>query len=232
LFSQEARSRVEEQGFTFSADVAMQVRDHMIGAEKGVFARPGSLDPTWSERDVDALFARAAAGDAMAMRVISHYAEEYGRREGLELAGVQDMPTKDAVFQKNEAYTGEVYNKETDPGGIQDRAAGFREAARHAAEHAGVPADGQVRQGFADIQKEAEEDRAAHVQMVDQGERRIRTDGAALQSDTETRTDPENQTLLADSIKNGVTQALPSKKQLGQLKDRFFGEDNKESTNK
>ena len=75
-------------------------------------------------------------------------------------------------------------------------------------------------------------DRAAHAQMVDQGERRIRTDGAALQSDTETRTDPENQTLLADSIKNGVTQALPSKKQLGQLKDRFFGEDDKESTNK
>ncbi|WJW74711.1 conjugal transfer protein TraG N-terminal domain-containing protein [Thiohalobacter sp. IOR34] len=229
---QEARSRVEEQGFAFSADVAMQVRDHMIGAEKGVFARPGSLDPTWSERDVDALFARAAAGDAMAMRVIAHYADEYGRQEGLELTGVQDMPTKDAVFQKNEAYMGEVYNKETDPGGIRDRAAGFREAARHAAEHAGVPADGQVRRGFADIQKEAEEDRAAHAQKVDQGERRIRTDGAALQSDTEARTDPENQTLLADSIKNGVTQALPSKKQLGQLKDRFFREDDEESTNK
>lgn len=104
-------------------------------------------------------------------------------------------------------------------------AAGFGEAARHAAGHACVPADGQVRRGFADIQKEAEEDRAAHAQMVDQGERRIRTDGAALQSGTEARTDPENQTLLADSIKNGVTQALPSKKQLDQLKDQFFGDE-------
>lgn len=219
---QEAQSRVEEQGFAFSADVAMQVRDHMIGSEKGIFSRPGSLDPAWSEQEVDTLFARAAAGDATAMRVISHYADEYGRQEGLALAGVRDTPTKDDVFRKGEAYMASVSNKETEPGGIRDRAADFQGAARHAAEHAGVPTDSQVHQGFAAIQKEAEEERASSSNMIDRGERDIRESGDSVKTQAEGRTDPDNQTLLGDAITNGVEQALPSKKQLGQLKDKFF----------
>ena len=219
---QEAQSRVEEQGFAFSADVAMQVRDHMIGSDKGIFSRPGSLDPTWIEQEVDTLFARAAAGDGTAMRAISHYADEYGRQEGLALAGVRDTPTKDDVFRKSDTYMASVSNKETEPGGIRDRAADFQGAARHAAEHAGVPTDSQVHQGFAAIQKEAEEERASSSNMIDRGERDIRESGDSVKTQAEGRTDPDNQTLLGDAITNGVEQALPSKKQLGQLKDRFF----------
>lgn len=225
---QEAQSRVEEQGFAFSADVAMQVRDHMIGADKGIFSRPGSLDPTWSEQEVDTLFARAAAGDATAMRAISHYADEYGRQEGLALAGVRDTPSKDDVFRKGDTYMATVSNKETEPGGIRDRAAGFQGAARHAAEHAGVPTDSQVRQGFAAIQKEAEEERTSSGNMIDRGERDVRASSSAVKAEAEGRTDPDNQTLLGDAIKNGAEQALPSKKQLGQLKDRFFGDEEKD----
>jgi hypothetical protein len=221
---QEAQSRVEEQGFAFSADVAMQVRDHMIGADKGVFSRPGSLEPTWNEREVDTIFARAAAGDATAMRTISHYAEEYGRQEGLELAGVRDTPTKDNVFTKGETYKSGASNNRTESGGIRDRAAEFQGAARHAAAHAGVPTDTQVRQGFAAIQKEAEEDRASSGDIIERGDRNVRGSGNTVKTEAEVRTDPENQTLLGDAITNGVEQSLPSKKQLNQLKDRFFKE--------
>lgn len=225
---QEAQSRVEEQGFAFSADVAMQVRDHMIGADKGVFSRPGSLDPSWTEQEVDTLFARAAAGDTTAMPAISHYAEEYGRNEGLELAGLRDAPTKDDVFRKGDTYMASVSNKETEPGGIRNRAANFQGAAQHAADHAGIPTDSQVRQGFAAIQKEAEEERASSGNMIDRGERDLRASSSAVKAEAEGRTDPDNQTLLGDAIKNGAEQALPSKKQLGQLKDRFFGEEEKD----
>ncbi|MEX0914752.1 MAG: conjugal transfer protein TraG N-terminal domain-containing protein, partial [Wenzhouxiangellaceae bacterium] len=220
---QEAQSRVEEQGFAFNADVAMQVRDHMIGAEKGVFSRPGSLDPTWTEREVDTLFARAAAGDVTAMRTISHNASEYGRKQGLELAGVGDMPTKDDVFTKGENFMTAVSNKETDPGGIRDRSTGFQGAVRHAADNAVVPDEDQVKQGFAAIQKEAEAERASRGNMIDRGERDVRESGNTVKSEAEGRTDPDNRTLLGDAIKNGVEQVLPSKKELGQLKDRFFG---------
>lgn len=220
---QKAQSRAEEQGFAFSADMAMQVRDHMIGVEKGVFARPGSLDPTWTDREVDTLFARAAAGDTMAMGVISHYADEYGRVAGLELVGVREAPTKDQVFEKSDAHMAEVSSKET--GGIRDRATVFKGTARHAADHANVPSGVQVQHGFTDIQKDVEEDRSTRTKMVEQSVRQIRTDGTTLQTEAETRTDPDSQTLLADSIKDGAAQALPSKKQLNQIKDRFFSDD-------
>lgn len=223
---QEAQSRVAEQGFAFSADVAMQVRDRMLGTEKGVFSRPGSLDPTWTEQEVDALFARAAAGDAMAIRAISHYAGEYGRQEGLELAGVRDTPTKNDVFRNGTAYMDTVTNKETEPGGIRDRATGFHRAARDAARDAGVPTRDQVRQGFAAIQKEAEEERASSGNVIDRGERDVRESSNATKTQVEGRTDPNNQTLLGDAITNGIEQSLPSEKQLKQLRDRFFKDEN------
>ena len=219
---QEAQSRVEEQGFAFSADVAMQVRDHMIGADKGVFSRPGSLEPTWNEREVDTLFARAAAGDATAMRTISHYAEEYGRQEGLALAGVRDTPTKDEVFTRDETYKSGVSNNGTEPGGIRDRAAEFQGAARHAATHVGVPTDTQVREGFTAIQKDADEERTSSGDIIERGERDVRESGNTAKTAAGGRTDPENQTLLGDAITNGAEQSLPSKKQLNQLKDKFF----------
>lgn len=225
---QEAQSRVQEHGFAFTADVTMQVRDHMIGAEKGVFARPGSLDPTWTEQEVDTLFARAAAGDAAATRAISHYADEYGRQEGLELAGMRDTPTKDDVFRKGDTYMASVSNKAPEPGGVRERAAGFQGTTRHAADQLGVPTDSQVRQGFVAIQKEAEEERASSGNMINRGERDLRASSSAVKADAEGRTDPDNQTLLGDAIKNGAEQALPSKKQLGQLKDRFFGDKKKD----
>lgn len=219
---QEAQSRINEQGFAFSADVAMQVRDHMIGAEKGIFSHPGNLEPIWTERDVDTLFARAAAGDTTAMRAIAHYADEYGRQAGLELAGVRDAPTKDDVFRKGETYMATVSSKDTDPGGILAHAARFQDAARHAADHASVPADDQVHQGFAAIQKEVEEERASSGNTINRGERDLQASSSAVKAEAEGRTDPDNQTLLGDAIKSGVEQALPSKKQIGQLKDRFF----------
>lgn len=221
---QEAQSRTEEQGFAFSANVGMQVRDHMIGAEKGIYSRPGSLEPTWTEREVDALFARAAAGDITAMQTISHYAEEYGRQEGLDLAGVLDTPTKDDVYQKGEAYMATVSNKESGLGGIQQQAAGFQGSARHAAQNASVPTDEQVRQGLSAIQKEAEEARGDRASMIDRGKDNVRESSNAVETEVEGRIDPDNQTLLGDAIKSGASQALPSKEQLGQLKDRFFGE--------
>ncbi|MGE0679785.1 MAG: conjugal transfer protein TraG N-terminal domain-containing protein [Candidatus Binatia bacterium] len=224
---QEAQSKVEEQGFAFSADVAMQVRDHMIGTEKGIFSRPGSLDPTWTEREVDALFARAAAGDTTAMRTISHYADEYGRQQGLELAGVRDAPTKDNVFNKGEAYMAAESNKETQPGGIRARTTSFLNAARHAAEHAAVPTEVQVRRGFSAIQKEVEEERTDSGNMIDRGERDVLKSGDSVKTEAEGQTDPDNQTLLGDAIKNGVEQSLPSEKQLTQLENRFFKDEDK-----
>lgn len=219
-----AQSRVEEQGFAFSADMAMQVRGHMIGAEKGVFARPGSLDPNWTDRDVDTLFARAAAGDAMAMGVISHYAEEYGRREGLELAGVRETPTRGNVFAKDQTYTSGVSNNETGSGGIRDREAEFLGAARQVAKHAGIPTGTQVRQGFATIQKEVEEERASSSNMIDREEGDVRESGNTVKTEAGGRTDRDNQTLLGDAITNGADQSLPNEQQLRQLKDRLFND--------
>jgi len=219
----EARARIEEEGFTFSANVAMQVREHMIGTEKGVFAHPGNSEPNWSEREVDVLFARAAAGDAVAMGIVSHYVDEYGHDAGLASAGVSEAPTKDQVFENNHAHMAELSNKEHEQGGAWDRTSALNGAARQAADHANVPTNQQVRQGFANIRKESQENGAIDRQVMDIGERSVQTTSIDIKTDAEKHTDPENQALLANAIKNGVEQALPSTKQLNQLKDKFIG---------
>lgn len=218
---QEAQSRIEEQGFTFNANVAMQMREDMIGAEKGIFARPGNLDPHWTESEVDALFARAAAGDAMAIRIISHYANKYGSEAGLLLSGIKQVPTKEQVISRNSDHVG-VLRKRIELEDTEDMAAKFKSAVQQAADDDTLPAGAQIHQRFSSIQQDVEQKRITNENLINREERSVQEAGNTISDEAGKRTDTDRQTLLNRTIKDGIAQVLPSKAQINQLKDNIM----------
>jgi len=199
---QEAASRVNEEGFSFSADTSGALLDFMR-------SRHG-------ENNVSDMLAAHNLGDTNATQLISNEAAEFAKSHGLQLAGVQNAPTASGVTstdQRNRQEVDSRTNEITETS--QDNSASIHEKASRS----GLPTSGDIREEALNIMYEADQPFLEVGKQIDQNSASTTTMGDYIEDNSRNKAAPQNSTLLADSIGNGVTQVLPSQRQIEGIKE-------------
>jgi len=168
----------------------------MIGAEKGIFARPGDTESRWTRADVDRIMAGVANGDPYAMRVVNHYADDYVQNHLSGIVGVQGAPDRGVVDTAYQSYQGGVPGVDS----VRAEAAGNSAAIRRRGETEEGLSEGKVWSRFGDTQQNVLNrygDTAGEVI-----ERRGDADPKVIEQETNVRdwVDPDKRNLASDAV--------------------------------
>ncbi len=200
---QQAASRMNEEGFTFSADTSGAMLQFMRSRH--------------DDHHVSEMIAQHNQGDMQGTQFIAGEAAEFAKTFGVELAGVKESPSADGVTSTGQRYMSEVGDQSDE---ITDVARNNGSTVRQMTSRSGIQSDAQINSDALNLAVETDQQFLDVGAKVDKGKAGATTEGQVIRDKTEHQTDPENSTLLVDAIGDGVERVLPSERQREGIKDK------------
>jgi len=162
---QHAKSRVDEQGFSFQGDVGMAVRQFMIDEEHRASV------------DVDNLIHRHNMGDTQATAILSDSVSHYAQVHGKGLAGLQAAPTASTVTDADNTRSNTISEQRSQ---VNATSMSNADTVRQAAQGAGIPSDQDIRDKAANIMDESGTKMDAATTIIGEGQDSLPSSGEQL----------------------------------------------------
>lgn len=200
---QEAARRVNEEGFTFSADTSGALLKFM-------HSRHG-------ESYVSEMLASHNQGDVRATRFIAGEAAEFAKSNGLELAGVKDAPSSVNVTATAQHHKNEIDGQADE---IITTVQSNSASVHNKVIHTDIPTEAELNSEALSRIVESDQQFLETGKRIDHGNAGTSSTGQEIKEKAQYKTEPDNSSLFVDSIKGGAERIMPSERQLEGIKDR------------
>ena len=163
---QEAQSRVNEQGFSFSGKLEAAVKRFMIEEEGR------------SPHEVSNIVAGHNQGNVADTATLADSVSHFAQQHGLDLAGIQAAPTSDAVTRAGDANREDIAALSQN---ISTESVQNNEQVDNSARNAGIPTENTIQQNVTAVVDESIADMNATTNMMDKGSSRVIKEGDDLE---------------------------------------------------